>query len=516
MNINSMSCPNCGLNVAPGQQFCPRCKRPLITSPNWQGPYIYGAPTPSNQPLNSPNSGPGPNNSSPPGIEPGTTSTSSPPYPNGNTPGPPPPYPPGNEPGPYSPYPPGIGPDNTGPITTSSTDLPVSRKIAATIISVCCVLAALALILYMKRETWLPRFLGSGSGIGGSPATAGEKSDSSASGDMDLTTGQETATKEKGVPSDSESSENEATSPLPSQEEYETAQGDKSEEGKTTLAETEPEETAVEETEEEYAERAEPVSGLMDIDSLKSIANAKSSKAVYSTCIYDFTTNKYSGSSNYQTAMSSSVLIDIPILYAVAVMEEQNLLSLDDRITFHYTTDGRGELKKSDDGKLFTIRNLLSIMFRSSDNNVTNTFLNFFGYESIEDICHMNGYSSVKIANLIGKTTDYTSNDNYISAYDLCMMSRELYSDRYYIGKQFLESYMVVTDSAGLEGIGRDISYSHFMNINGVKKEKFNELAIVENGDKTYIVAFLSNSDKLETLESIAAAFGNHINNILK
>ena len=245
-------------------------------------------------------------------------------------------------------------------------------------------------------------------------------------------------------------------------------------------------------------------------DKIRQIMNTAGSGVIYSVCIEDLTSGDYVGV-NENDAVSSSVMIDIPILYTAAYMIDQNKLSLSTSIRFKYSVGGRGTYKKSDDGRKIPLEDLLREMLQYSDNNATNTLLDYFGMSEIEDVCHSDGYYSVDINNFILKTDDNTSNDNYISARDLCGMVYSIYSGRFQsIGKDFLYKNMRLKDNTASSGLCNGIDCSYY-NLNGVKNVKYNEIAIIDNGSTPYVIAYLTNNVEMDDLQDVASTLGKYV-----
>ncbi len=249
----------------------------------------------------------------------------------------------------------------------------------------------------------------------------------------------------------------------------------------------------------------------LSADRVEAIVKEVAPDASYSFAIVDLHSGDYLGSLNAENQMSSSVLIDIPILYAISRMLDHGDLSLQDQVQVHYTTSGRGVLGQADDGSYRTVRELLSIMFKNSDNNATNSFMDFLTLRKINSLCQNEGYHSVSAANRIGETTDYTAGDNYVSARDLCWMLYELYNSPLEIGRDFLLENLNVRDGSEKEGLNKYFSADRTMCFNGMKATKYNEVLIVEKGSQAYAIALLSNNASLQDLQKIAASIGSYI-----
>lgn len=208
---------------------------------------------------------------------------------------------------------------------------------------------------------------------------------------------------------------------------------------------------------------------------------------------------------------SSSVLIDVPILYTAMKKIDAGELDRDAEVPFRYEVGGRGTLTASDNGRKYPMQEMLGYMFRNSDNNATNSMMDYLGLNEINRVCHENGYDSVQAVNKIGKTQDYTANDNYISAKDLCGMLLEIYQSDSPLGWEFFRG-VGIADGTERGGLGKDVRAGDaYISFNGLKDKKYNEFMLVVENETAYAAAFLSNGDNYQTLQKAAAALGGYI-----
>ena len=275
---------------------------------------------------------------------------------------------------------------------------------------------------------------------------------------------------------------------------------------------------ATEASTEAATEEPEPEPQLLnalDPDDLDDLMNSGAKGADYAIAVMNMDGDEIVGTSQMDDPMSSSVILDIPILYTAEKMIEDGSLSLDTKVKFTVSASGRGRLGKSDNGKKFRLEDLITDMLQYSDNNATNSLLDYFGYDKINNTCKDDGYHSVSIVNQIGHTEDNTSNDNYLSASDTAGMIRYLYNCDGPINKEFLDEYMQIEDSQARKGLGKNIgSKVTFHNLNGIKDSKFNEAALIEDDDRNYayVIVYLANGRSLDILQKAAADIGDHVN----
>lgn len=191
------------------------------------------------------------------------------------------------------------------------------------------------------------------------------------------------------------------------------------------------------------------------------------------------------------TAMPASALIGVPILFAIADSVDRGEISMDTPVTLEYTfVNGRGIFKQSDNGKTFSVYQMLSEALKNSDNNALNSLISFLKLKNINNICHSYGYDSVKMERkLISKNT---KKENYISPRDAALMLNAIYQDNFQsIGKEFLkENFRISAADTSNVGMYPACSSSDtFLNLNGITKSRYNEVGLVEDGDEVFILS---------------------------
>ncbi len=269
-------------------------------------------------------------------------------------------------------------------------------------------------------------------------------------------------------------------------------------------------------------EPAPEPSRVLQIDpaAVGSLVEGQAGGATWAFAVMDIATGDIAGSERMGEPLSSSALLNIPVLYAVACMNsedtEQNL-PLDTPVRINRATAGRSVLANRV-GQSLPLQELLGYMLQYSDNTASNTLMERLTFQAINDCCVARGYTSVSLNNYILSTTDYTENDNYVGCADLCGMLTELYNDQFPgIGSQFLRQYMVIQDAAARSGLGRYAPDSvSFMNLNGQKADKYNEVAIVDdNAGHAYVIAFMGSRAGMDRLSAAAQACGQYLYGVL-
>ena len=231
----------------------------------------------------------------------------------------------------------------------------------------------------------------------------------------------------------------------------------------------------------------------------------------FTVFVKDLGTGAEFGTANAKTALSASALINIPVLFTIADAIADGSIDIKTKIPFSYTYPGRGIIKPESDGTDMTIEYLMACMLKYSDNNATNSLINYLTLDRINNVCHNYDFLSVNMQRLLvaGATT---SPDNYISASDLAGMLEMLYSDSFGLGKNYLTSNFVIQDSQKNVGVGKYLdSTSLFLNHNAILPNKYNELALISDGATTYIIAVMSDNGSSQSAADAAAAISKYV-----
>lgn len=261
-----------------------------------------------------------------------------------------------------------------------------------------------------------------------------------------------------------------------------------------------------------------PLSELSKLDGsyLSDMVSGYAPSATWSWAVMDIAAGDITGSSSMEESLSASALVNIPILYTVAARVDAGLMSLSDPVYISRPTAGRTQLSDNV-GSSMSVQELLTYMLQYSDNIASNSLMEHLGFGLINSTCAEAGYGSVNLNNYLLSTEDYTANENYVSCADLCRMLSAIYDNQFScLGKRFLQEYMVIQDSYAYQGLGAYVpGGTTFMNLNGQKSNKYNEVAIVDDGDCAYVVAFMSGMDDGTKLQYAAQDCGYYIYNTL-
>ncbi len=265
------------------------------------------------------------------------------------------------------------------------------------------------------------------------------------------------------------------------------------EEETAVMEEAVPEETPVPEPTEI------PVVATIDMTHIENtLFHGRGSGAQESLYIWDCLEEYGRGTDLSRTPMSATGMVSIPILYTTAVKIQSGELSLNTPVTFNYIYDlyagGRGNLGADQNGRQLSVNTLLQSMLMYSDNNATNSMIDFLTMEGIQQTCQEHNFESVLMRRKLRETGD----DNMISSKDAAKMIQEIFANQFdVINRDYLMSYMKILDDAARYGIFQsDTLYNggNFCNQNGVKSGTYAEVGIVMADGKQYIVCVMADS----------------------
>lgn len=261
---------------------------------------------------------------------------------------------------------------------------------------------------------------------------------------------------------------------------------------------------------------------LIDMPYVSALLDSWNTGANFSMYVYDLQENMGTGTDNCENSLPASALISLPILYTVGNCIEQGYLSMSDMYTFEYTyQNGRGTLTADRNGGSVSIEELVTSMLMYSDNNAINTLIGVLGLDAINNTCHEAGFSSVDLQRKI--ISGNSSLNNYISAKDMAMITKELYNNRFsVINRDFVRSYVRISDKSGREGIFRsDELYNNgsFCSQNGMlpysSNGRYNEMGIIFAGGKEYIITAMANEGDATRSPGAISEAASYIHNCM-
>ena len=255
------------------------------------------------------------------------------------------------------------------------------------------------------------------------------------------------------------------------------------------------------ETEAPQTERATPsAADVIDPARIQSILESESTASSAEVYIYDLKHDSEAAYGDCSQPMYASALITVPILYTAASRIDAGAVTPDDPIPYVTSIGGRGEITTQQrDGQEFPLSFYLQTMVNYSDNNCINILIDYFGLDTINSVCQEAGYTSVNMERGL-VSGDPGGLDNYVSAKDITMMVKELYSGTFSsIGTDFMRTYFHISEGDSLPtlvGLAPDLQdAAAFLNQNGHGMTRYNETAVIEDGGALYILTIMLHGD---------------------
>lgn len=268
------------------------------------------------------------------------------------------------------------------------------------------------------------------------------------------------------------------------------------------VSETEAETGA--QTESETEPVTEPPSpraaDVVDTAQIQSILDSESTATTSEVYVYDLKNDSEAAVNDCTQPMYASALITVPILYTAAARIDAGELTMDDPVTYVTSIGGRGELTTEvRDGQTYPLSFYLQTMTSYSDNNCINILIDYLGLDSINATCQEAGYTSVNMERGL-VSGDPGGLDNYISAKDVTMMVKDLFTGRFScVGEDYMRQYFKISETDSLPtlaGLASSLSdATAFLNQNGHGSTRYNETAIVEDGNALYIMTIMLHGD---------------------
>ena len=287
------------------------------------------------------------------------------------------------------------------------------------------------------------------------------------------------------------------------------------------------------ETESETEEGTEPLteaqtepelpsaSEVIDPAQIQAILEKESTAYASEVYVYDLKHDSEAALNDCTEPMYASALITVPILYTAAHLIDEGAMTLDDPVTYVTSIGGRGELTTEiRDGREFPLSFYLQTMVNYSDNNCINILIDHIGLDTINSTCQEAGYTSVNMERGL-VAGDPGGLDNYISAKDVTMMVKELYTGAFSsIGTDFMRTFFHISEGDSLPtlvGLAPSLAdASAVLNQNGHGMTRYNETAVIEDGGAVYILTIMLFGDSgmvyspavTDVAEYVAASMG--------
>jgi len=263
-------------------------------------------------------------------------------------------------------------------------------------------------------------------------------------------------------------------------------------------------------TKDYTSEVVKPQLAAFDTAQIEQIIKSNVGSGDYSVVIKDLSNGEQYKAGQYNKKMPASALINIPITLAIADMIKDGSISLSTKIPFHYTMGGRVKITEENDGQLYTVGELLKTMLNYSDNNCTNTLLNYIGIDRVNSIANKYGCSDTSIKHPLQE--EETNVENLTTCENVEAMLEVLYSDSLPIGSSYMNDNFKIVDETKKVGILKYLPDGVFaLHHNAMTSTKYNETAYIGSGSKKYIMTILSCNGKQAELEEASAQISKYV-----
>lgn len=263
-------------------------------------------------------------------------------------------------------------------------------------------------------------------------------------------------------------------------------------------------------TKDYTSEVVKPSLAAFDTAHIEQMIKGNMGSGDYSIVIKDLSNGAQYKAGQYNKRMPASALINIPITLAIADMIKDGSITLNTKIPFHYTIGGRVKITAENEGQLYTIGELLKTMLNYSDNNCTNTLLNYIGIDKVNSIANKYGCSDTSIKHAL--QDEETNVENLTTCENVEVMLELLYSDSLPIGSSYMNDNFKIVDETKRVGILKYLPDDIFaLHHNAMTSTKYNETAYIGSGSKKYIVTVLSSNGKQEELEEATAQISKYV-----
>ena len=239
---------------------------------------------------------------------------------------------------------------------------------------------------------------------------------------------------------------------------------------------------------------------VIDPAQIQSILDSESTASSAEVYVYDLKHDSEAALNDCTQPMYASALITVPILYTAASRIDEGAMTLDDPIPYVTSIGGRGEMTTEQrDGLDFPLSFYLQTMTNYSDNNCVNILINHIGLDTINAVCQGAGYASVNMER--GLVADDPGGlDNYISAKDVTMMVKDLYTGKFSsVGEDYMRTYFRIHEGDSLPtliGLAPGLADAGaVLNQNGHGMTRYNEIALIEDNGALYILTIMLYGD---------------------
>ncbi|MBQ6381706.1 MAG: protein kinase [Clostridia bacterium] len=209
-------------------------------------------------------------------------------------------------------------------------------------------------------------------------------------------------------------------------------------------------------------------------------------------------------------SMSASAMIVYPILFAYEQEMDTGEITKQTKIPLYTKYKGRSQLDEEKKKGPLSVEELFRYSFSYSDNIAINSLLDYIGYDTIEEVCRIAGFKSVKIERFLAEKD--TNRDNTCTGKDLANMIDSMEQNRSF-GYQVMKTYKCESlKDNDAKGIATVVG-NNYETMNGCTGAVFNESVYIQSEKHDWIVVFLSESGEYKDGSATARKLGERLKN---
>ncbi len=213
----------------------------------------------------------------------------------------------------------------------------------------------------------------------------------------------------------------------------------------------------------------------------------------YGVYVYDLKRDKEYRWDMADNILGCSALVNIPTLYALNEYGYSYSSSVWVEDTY---PGGKRSFTDSEIDEYYDMGEVVKRMLNNSGNDALNSLMNEVGVYDIQRSMNNNGFYDTSVVGTLSRDRQPGDPENQSTAYELgTMFKKMLQNNSYTFGGSFLKQYFLMKSPDREAGMGSELGDDYLQHYGETTSEKFNEIAYVNDGDKEFIIVFLSKAD---------------------
>ena len=208
--------------------------------------------------------------------------------------------------------------------------------------------------------------------------------------------------------------------------------------------------------------------------------------------VYDLKRDKEYRWDMSDEVLGCSALVNIPTLYAINKYGYEYTSSVWVEDTY---PGGKRSFTDSEIDDYYDMGEVVKRMLDNSGNDALNSLMNTIGVSNIQRYMDNNGFYDTSVVGTLYRDRQPGDPENQSTAYELGTMFKEMLESDDTFGGSFLEEYFLMKAPDREAGMGSELGSKYLQHYGETTSEKFNEIAYVDDGDKEFIIVFLSKAN---------------------